>query len=189
MVVINKDGVVYIAESSYYMPLFSTERDFLNYPENKSVWHPNGEADKLILVAGSRREADLLKYKDIFPKPFNAKKIIDDTYYKTAILLEEAGLTDDKRCPRCAIVFAKKDKAYVMMPNTAVERIEEIFADSIDNDVVIGEYFLNKDKPIKELLRGMYKSIEDATMKKQFPVAVMNTRTRDIEYIYREELV
>lgn len=187
MVVINKDGVVYIAESSYYMPVFTTERDFLNYPENINVWHPSGDADKLMLVVGTRREADILRYEDIFPKPFNAKKMIDDTYYEAALLFDEAGLTDDKKRPRCSIVFAKRDKAYVVTPSTAVERVEEIFADTMDNDVVIGEYFLNKDKPIKELLRGMYKSVEDATMKKQFPIAVMNTKTKDVEYIYGEE--
>ena len=35
----------------------------------------------------------------------------------------------------------------------------------------------------------MYKSVENATMKKQFPVAVMNTKTNEIEYIYREESI
>lgn len=189
MVVINKDGVVYMAESSYYMPTFTTEKDFLNYPENLHIWHPDEETNKLIMVSGGRRECDVLRYNISFPKPFTIKNIVDNVYYEVAALLNEAGIGEENGESRSNIIFAQKDKAYIMVPNTATERIEEIYADTMDNDVAIGEYFLKKDKPIKEILRGMYKSVEEATMKKQFPIAVLNTKTSEIEYIYGEENV
>lgn len=190
MIVINKNGVVYIAQSFYNNHSHIEEGDFINHDENLLMFKPDGKTDSLIGVMGdsAHRQCDVLRYEDIFPKRLTKRELLDNTYYKIFNKLSSFGLCKSD-CTCCDVFFAKKGRAYVVSGYGAILEIDDFYARSLHDQMAFASYLKNKDKEPYDLIRSIYQSIERAITKVQFPVVVLNTKTNEKVIIEREEII
>jgi hypothetical protein len=68
-----------------------------------------------------------------------------------------------------------------------IDELEEFFPICYANSAAIGEYIRKKHEPIYRLVQSIYKEIENASRRIQFPVVVMNTKDEKIRVVTREE--
>lgn len=186
MVLIKKDGVVYFCESysnSFYL---ATQGDFTRHEENLHIIRDTSRAHRLIMMESPGRAADVVRYSDIFPARLTPQNLLRQTYPKLRSILEPFELTDNRSVP-FDIAFAKGDKCYVIRRGGCIDELEEFYPLCYSKDAAIGEYIRKKDEPIYRLVQSIYREIENASKKVQFPVVVMNTKDENVRVVTKEE--
>ena len=185
MIVIKKDGIFYFCESKDGFISHMSDKDFTCSKENWRIMNVGTSAGRLIMADAPLRVADLIRYMDLFPRKLEPATLQQEIYPVLRKRLEKYSLMDDGVSPY-DVFFARKDLCYVLRSYGVVEEVEEFFPCCRDVSSAIGLYLQNKDKPIEELIRSIYEGIETMSDVKQFPVVVLNTRTKAAKIITRE---
>ena len=185
MVLIIRDGTVYIAESKADFVPTATEGDFTNYADNLHIVRNENNPGYLMLCNMMARLVDVLRYEDVFPARLTPKTLSLDTFPRIVSLLDRYGLMGEDR-DNIDVIFARKDKCYRVNFDGCIDEVEEFLALCSDDHSAIGSYLKNKDMPIYELIRRIHIDQERLTGNVQFPIVVVNTKNAETKIIYRE---
>lgn len=184
MLIIKKDGVIYLCESKCNCFSFSSQEDFLNYKENLHIIQAKNHPKSFIVAATDMRYADIIRYEDIFPRSLTPQNLINKAYPALLSCLEPYGYIKNGKQWH-DVAFAKKDKCYVIRYNGAIDELEEFWPFCHEKDAAIGLYLKHRDEPIYQLIKNIYSGVEAVSEVIQFPVVVMNTKNAEVKVITR----
>ena len=187
MIIIKRDGAIYFCESKCNAHRAATKADFTKHPENLHVIRDMKNPKKLILSDSPRRVADIIRYKDIFPKKLTPQYLVNTTYPALLAALEPFGLLRDGTFD-FNFAFASGDKCYILRQGGVIDAVEEFFPFCYARETAISAYMRYKDEPIYKLIGKIYAAIEELSGEVQFPIAVMNTKSTELKIIEGEEM-
>ena len=182
MLIIKKDGVIYLCESKCNCFGCSSQEDFLNYKENLHIIRAKNHPRSYIVPSSDLRYADIIRYEDIFPRSLTPQNLINKVYPQLLSLLQPYGYVKNG-IQGHDVAFVKKDKCYVIRNDGAIDEVEEFWPMCYEKDVAIGLYLGNKDKPIYQLIKSIYLGVESVSETVQFPIVVMNTKNEEVKVI------
>ncbi|MBO5945413.1 MAG: hypothetical protein J6Q69_02285 [Clostridia bacterium] len=182
MIVLKHNGTVYIAKSCWGTRDPEAERLGVCEAENIPMWHPDRKRNRLIGVTRCGRFVDAIRYEKIFPSVLDPKHVILESYEKIYSIAERYDLVKNYFVP-ARVVFAEDDRAFVVHGDGAYIEVEDVFAASCDNEVVMALHDLKGVSDPYEFFREAYATLEITNNYLMFPVIVLNTRTNKIEII------
>ena len=133
-------------------------------------------------------QADLIRSESIFPSQFDPKHLVLETFEELKNIAQEFELSNGEVIPGF-VVFAKKDKAFILFLRGEYLEVENIFYDTDADNIVAGLYLYKNYNNQYAFFKEAYKLIEQSTGKKMFPFVVMNTSNNDIEFIEEQVII
>lgn len=184
MIILKHNGTVYVAKSCWGMRDPEAVKLAVPDTENIPMWHPDRKRNRIVAVSRSGRFADAIRYERIFPSKLDPKHVILESYEKMYAIADRYGLVKNHFVPG-KIVFAEDDRAFIVHGDGSYIELEDIFAASCDNEVIMALHDLKGVSDPYEFLRDAYSTLEATTSYVMFPAVVVNTKTNKIEVINR----
>ena len=179
MIIAVKDKDTAYVAVSVECTFFAVHTEDILHEDNLKMWHPQGR-DNCIMAITSVSDicCDRLRYADIaaFDKPLDSAVMLREIV--PAIQKVYGNLLDDGRLWH-EIVVAKDDRLFNITPNFTVCEIEDFEALGYPGaeDIAFGVLEANRDLPPVERIAEAFRTIEEGTANRHFPIVVMNTKT------------
>ena len=186
MIILKHNGSVYIAKSHFSLrdDIMAARISPIVNEENVAMWHPGGQADRLIATRFPGMFSDFIMYEDFFPTPFDEKHLVFDAYDALMTIVEENELGDGDGLPD-DIAFAEGERAFLLYGNGARVEIEGFHSILPAWDGILALYDISEITDPYDFLRKAYRLSENLSGQVMFPVAVMRTGDTDIKVIER----
>lgn len=182
MIVCRYNGAIYIAKSSKGIRDYIGKMHGKINPENIPIWHPNNKTERLLATTSNGRFTDIIRYENIFPTELTPKNLLSETF---PFLNEKSIYYEYEKRNKLPsnVIFAEKDKAYILYSDGTLHELEDIFVDSLVDVFAIGIYDLKGITDPYEFIKSCYKTMELVPDYVMFPVVVLNTKDKKIKVI------
>ena len=186
MIILKHNGSVYIAKSHFSLrdDVMTARIPPIVNEENIAMWHPGGQADRLIATKFPGMFSDFIMYEDFFPSPLDEKHLVFDTYERLMTIVEENELGDGDGLPD-DMVFAEGERVFFLYDNGARVEVEGIHTNLPGGDGILALYDISEIVDPYAFLQKAYRLAEDLSGQVMFPVAVMCTGDTGIKVIER----
>lgn len=177
MLIIKRDGIVYLVESVYDYTSYGEMklgRDVENAPVFKV---PGSKAIAGVRWGNASSLADVIRYEKVhFPKQLSAGNINNMIIPRFIDAFERSHMVFSRRVS-ASIIVAKDDKAFLRTSQGAIMEIEEYYALGNEEELDFNLLELHKGKELMDYIHTIFEAKERYTSHFLYPLICIDTKS------------
>ena len=182
---IKTDDRVYVAfNGSHFVPS-GTSRSVFDIKENLPFFFVKGKDNVLVTSLGGFREVDLLRYHPILTKELSIDTLISEILPMMYELFKRYFLIENNGEFRQRWLFAEDDKLILLHYNKSVCNILSHYTSEYP-DIVETCFELYKEYHPIDKIKATFLMIEKLEQVLAYPITIIDTKTKDVRTIWKE---
>ena len=191
MMIIKENGCVYIAQRAWTCILQGhADNEWPLLEENACLWKVPNEDDIIVALEGKNSFfiSDLMRYEpDLIRGELTLDKLVLEFIPDLKDILTEYGKLNKKENMKTQIVFAQKDRAFVITGTFNCNEVEEFETVGRFADISSSALYHGKGLASEERFRFSARTLEQITGANEFPLLAINTKTCKPYLIQRKD--